>query len=74
MAYKSENVPEATALVEVLVDADGKVTDAWVYSPSGYQLFDDETLRVARASTYAAGTAFCKPAPGTYLFQATFKR
>jgi len=59
-------------LVEVLVDASGALADSWVFKPSGYTYFDQAALESARKSTYQAGTAFCKPAPGKYIFRAKF--
>jgi TonB family protein len=74
-SMRSAVVPRVViVLVQVLVDADGKLSDAWVYSPSGRSDFDDETLRVARLATYESGTAFCKPAPGSYIFRVEFNR
>jgi len=60
-------------LVEVLVDASGALADAWVFSPSGYRSFDLAALESARQSKYQSGTAFCKAAPGNYMFRAVFR-
>lgn len=56
----------------VAIDATGHLVDAWVWAPSGQKQFDDAALAAARKSTYEAGTAYCKPVPGLYLFWATF--
>ncbi|HET9392354.1 MAG TPA: energy transducer TonB [Candidatus Rubrimentiphilum sp.] len=56
----------------VAIGADGLLKDAWVWAPSGQKQFDDATLTAAKKSTYKAGTAYCKPVPGIYLFWATF--
>jgi TonB family protein len=58
--------------VEIVVDKDGSLADAWIYAPSGRKPFDDAALEAARKSTFAPGTAFCGPAPGSYLFRAEF--
>jgi hypothetical protein len=59
-------------LVRVDVAADGSLVDAWVFQPSGLHPFDDAAVEAARRSTYAAGRAFCAPAPGIYIFRALF--
>jgi TonB family protein len=66
-----ENI-STQVLVEVIVDATGAVADAWVYAPSGHSTFDDAALDSAKNSKFAAGSAFCKPAPERYMFRATF--
>jgi hypothetical protein len=64
---------EITTKIAVAVNADGSIADAWVYQPTGFPEADNEALRSARFSKYHAGTALCQPAPGTYLFSATFQ-
>ncbi len=59
--------------VEVAIGPDGSLDDAWILVFSGIKAFDDEALRVARASKYAAGTALCVPAPGRYRYVLSFK-
>jgi hypothetical protein len=56
----------------VAIGADGLLKDAWVWAPSGQKQFDDATLTAAKKSNYKAGTAYCKPVPGIYLFWADF--
>jgi TonB family protein len=63
---------EASTTVEVAIDADGRLHDAWVWGPSGYTVLDQESLRAARQSTYEAAQAYCKPVPSTYFFRVTF--
>jgi TonB family protein len=63
----------ATVLVEVAINASGALDDAWLFVPSGSEWFDDAALRAARMSTYKAGTAFCQPASGMYIFRAEFR-
>ncbi len=58
--------------VEVAISAQGHVDGAWVYQPSGIEAFDLASLRSATLTEYAAGRAFCKPAPGYYLFVSAF--
>jgi hypothetical protein len=65
--------PDINTLVNVLVDADGSVTDAWVYAHSGDGDFDRDVLNAARRSSYAPGVAFCKPVPGAYIFRAGYR-
>lgn len=58
--------------VEVALGADGKLADAWIWGPSGHTEFDAVSLQAAQRSTYSAGRAYCKPAPGYYFFRVTF--
>lgn len=60
------------SLIEIAVDATGKLGDAWVYAPSGVKAFDDAALRAARQSTYVAPRSFCRDVPGVYIFRAVF--
>jgi hypothetical protein len=60
-------------LVAVAIDPDSKIKDAWVYQPTGVPEADEAALKSARISRYKAGTALCAPAPGIYLFSATFQ-
>lgn len=59
-------------LVEIAVNANDKLDDAWVYSPSGYREFDEAALKAARKSSYKAGRSFCSAAAGSYLFRFDF--
>lgn len=59
-------------LMKVLVDADGTLADVSILQPSGFDVFDDSAKASAKASRYTAGTAFCEPAPGNYVFKAVF--
>lgn len=58
--------------VEVAINSDGTLADAWVWGPSGFSAFDDVAVRAARASTYTGSSAYCKPVPGFYFFRVTF--
>ncbi len=59
--------------VKVAISATGVLDDAWVVVPSGSSRFDRSALHAARRSQYVAGTAFCKPEPGYYIFTAQFR-
>jgi hypothetical protein len=61
-----------TSEIEVAINANGSLAGAWVYTPSGIPDIDAAALRAAEISTYRAGVAMCRPAPGTYLFRADF--
>ena len=58
--------------VKIDLDPNGSLAGEDVYVPSGNDAFDEAALRAARDSTYSAGRAFCRPAPGTYLFKVRF--
>jgi TonB family protein len=64
---------EHTALVKVLLDASGKVADAWIFGSSGAKPLDDAALVAARATTYVPGQFLCAPVPGVYMFRADFR-
>lgn len=69
-------VPEnraASVWVEVAVNADGTLADAWIYAPSGSRPFDAAALRAARLSKFKGGRVFCQAAGGDYLFHALFQ-
>lgn len=63
---------EAMTSVQVAIEPDGTLQDAWVWGPSGHQAFDDESLRAARISTYEGARAYCRAVPGEYFFRVTF--
>lgn len=71
-AMRQSFFPGAMVLVKLLIDADGSIVDSWVDAPSGFQDVDHAALAAARESTYKAGTAFCRPAPGEYFFRTDF--
>jgi hypothetical protein len=62
----------ATTAIEVAINPDGSLADAWIWGPSGYRPFDESSLAAARLSIYKAGRAYCQPAPGFYFFKVTF--
>ena len=59
-------------MVEVAIGSDGSVDGDWVYAPAPVDALNLASLKAARESTFAAGTAFCKPAPGYYLFRTDY--
>lgn len=59
--------------VDVAIDQDGKLADAWIWGPSGQTAFDAVSLEAAQQSTYSVGRAYCKPAPGYYFFRVEFE-
>ncbi len=60
-----------TALVEVTVSADGKVSDAKLIGSSHTSGFDQAALDAAKISKYAPANAYCLPTVGHYLYKAT---
>jgi TonB family protein len=62
----------ASTVVEVAINPDGTLLDAWVWGPSGIPQFDAEALRAAKASTYTGARGYCRPVPGEYFFRVTF--
>ena len=62
----------ATTSVEVAIDSNGTLRDAWTWGPSGYRQLDTEAIRAARNSAYVGARAYCRSVPGTYQFRVTF--
>lgn len=60
-------------LLSVAIDARGALQDAWFLSPSGFYEIDESAMRAVRLSGYRAGTLFCRPAPGVYTYEETFR-
>ncbi|MGH7736408.1 MAG: energy transducer TonB [Candidatus Tyrphobacter sp.] len=64
---------EVTVSVEVTLAPDGTVVGTAVYAPSWWDRpFEDEAIRVARASIYTPAIKDCQGVPGKYLFRVTF--
>lgn len=63
---------QATAEVQVTLDAIGRVTDARIYSSTGTMSLDRAAVDAARRSTYAPSIVDCQPTGGTYLFKVDF--
>jgi TonB family protein len=64
---------EATAQVQVTLDAFGRVTDTRIYLSTSNLRLDRAALLAARQSTYAPAIANCLPIGGTYLFRVDFQ-
>jgi TonB family protein len=58
--------------VEVDINADGSLADAWVWGPSYYSELNAAALQAARNSKYKPKRAYCRNVPGRYFFQVTF--
>ncbi len=64
--------PSGMTVVEVAINRDGSLADAWIRAPSGYDAFDEAALATARASRYTNARSYCTNVPGLFLFKATF--
>jgi len=60
------------ALVDITIDAQGKVIDATTRATSGSKSADMAATQAAAASSYVNGLAYCQPVGGHYLFRADF--
>ncbi|HET6895690.1 MAG TPA: hypothetical protein VFH72_09955, partial [Candidatus Baltobacteraceae bacterium] len=69
---RDEVVNETMTAAQVAIEPSGTLEDAWVWGTSGYRALDDETLKVARISTYEGARAYCRAVPGEYFFRVTF--
>jgi TonB family protein len=58
--------------VEVSINKDGTLADAWVWLSSGEAALDNAALWAAQHSTYEGAMAYCEPVPANYLFKITF--
>lgn len=63
---------EAITTIQLAIGADGTLQDAWVNGPSGYEAADAASLAAARASTYEAAMAYCRPVRSEYYFRVDF--
>jgi TonB family protein len=61
-----------SVLVQVTIDAQGRLLDAKIYQSSNNAAIDQSALRAARQTTYAPRIANCAPVDGTYIFHADF--
>jgi|SRR5579872_4182276 len=59
-------------LVEITVGADGKLSDARVYTTSGDPQLDAAALATVHASSFAPAIVSCKPTTQTALFRVDF--
>jgi hypothetical protein len=62
------------SLIEVAIDSNGKLVDAWVFAQSGYPKLDEAALTAARKTTYAPAISYCRPVNGTYLYRSDFTK
>lgn len=63
---------EVAATIQLAIGADGMLQDAWVAGASGYEAADAASLAAARASTYEAARAYCRPVRSEYYFYVEF--
>lgn len=61
-----------SVLVQVTIDAQGRLVDARIYGSSNNAAIDQAALLAARQSRYAPRIANCAPVDGTYIFHADF--
>lgn len=66
------DVGNAHADVMLMIDATGALTDAVIYTSTGYDLFDAAALKAAHESTYAPATKNCEAVPSRGIFRADF--
>lgn len=64
---------KASVLVQVTIDAQGRLLDAKVYQSSNNAAIDQSALRAASQTTYAPKIVNCAPVEGTYIFHADFE-
>jgi periplasmic protein TonB len=64
---------KVTVLVQVTLDAQGRLLDTKISQSSNNAAIDRSALRAARQTTYAPRIANCVPVEGTYIFRADFE-
>jgi TonB family protein len=70
---KALNLGILSSVVEITVDAAGKVAAARTYKSSGNAAVDESALKAAYASSYAPKLVNCQAVAGIYLFKALFE-
>jgi outer membrane biosynthesis protein TonB len=50
----------------------GALREAWIWGPSGADMFDNSALDAARGSAYRGARSYCHDVPGLYMFRVTF--
>jgi TonB family protein len=70
---KALNLGLLSSVVEVTVDATGKVAAASIYKSSGNAAVDESALQAANATSYAPKLVNCQAVAGRYLFKALFE-
>lgn len=71
-AMRGNVLGDSTTAVQVAIEPDGTLQDAWVWGPSGFTPFDQESVKAARNSTYTGARAYCRPVSSEYFFFVTF--
>jgi len=61
-----------TAIIQVAINADGTLSDAWIWGTSGFSALDNAALGAAKRSGYRGAIAYCEPVPAMYFFKVTF--
>jgi TonB family protein len=61
-----------TSVIQVAINPNGTLSDAWVWGTSGFSALDNAALDAAKRSGYRGAIAYCQPVPGMYLFKVTF--
>ncbi len=69
---RNANAPLGSTGVQVAINADGSLADAWVWQPSGIEKYDAAALDAAKRSKYKGARAYCMPVPSRYMFFVTF--
>ena len=57
-----------TIAIQVALNTDGSVDDAWIVGSSGNQQLDQAALQAASSSAYSGATEYCHAALGEYLY------
>lgn len=63
---------EAASSVQVALQPDGSLRDAWIWGPSGFDAFDNSALHAATATKYSGARSYCQAVPSKYLFRVTY--
>ena len=71
--FTAANISQALAVVQVALNEDGGVDDAWIWKSTGNDQFDSAALLAAKRSRYAPKIAFCKAVPGMYVFFVNYR-
>lgn len=71
-AARDLHLGERTALIDVLVNANGKVAQERIQQSSGNSALDQASIAAAYQTTYSPKVVDCKPVEGHYLFKVTF--
>ena len=69
---REQGLGDVSVLVQVTIDAQGRLIDARIAQSSHNLAIDQAALRAARLTTYEPRIVNCVPTQGTYLFHADF--